>query len=124
MVSLRKIIPFSLRLRVETEIFKTLAKGSRIVEYPFIIGNADITKPSKTLVFGCFNDFAAIQLASVGFEVFGFDLHDNVFNHPNFKFLRETFFRHRKGFRMVSLSWRSLLAASNMQSLTCAVNRS
>lgn len=98
MVSLRKIIPFSLRLRVETEIFKTLAKGSRIVEYPFIIGNADITKPSKTLVFGCFNDFAAIQLASVGFEVFGFDLHDNVFNHPNFKFFKGDFLQTSKRF--------------------------
>lgn len=98
MVPLRKIIPFSIRLRVEIEVFKTLAKGSRIVEYPFIIGNANITQPSKTLVFGCFNDFAAIQLASVGFEVFGFDLQDNVFRHPNFKFIKGDFLQTSKRF--------------------------
>lgn len=91
MVSLRKLIPSRIRLQVEIEVFKTLAKGSRIVEYPFIIGNANIAEPSKTLVFGCFNDFAAIQLASIGFEVFGFDLQDNVFRHPNFKFIKGDF---------------------------------
>lgn len=95
---LRNIIPFGVRLRVEVEVFRTLARGSRIVEYPFIIGNADISNPCKTLVFGCFNDFAAIQLASVGFEVVGFDIVDNVFNHPSFQAVKGDFLQTAREF--------------------------
>ena len=98
MSSLRKLIPFKVRLRVEIEVFKTLAKGSRIVEYPYVIRNVSVPKPSKILVFGGWNDFAALQLASLGFNVTAFDLQDNVFRHPNLKYVKGDFLVTSKGF--------------------------
>lgn len=98
LVSLRKIIPFKVRLWVEIEVFKTLARGSRIVEYPYVIRNVSVPKSSKVLVFGGWNDFAALQLASLGFNVTAFDLQDNVFHHPNFKYVKGDFLITSKDF--------------------------
>jgi SAM-dependent methyltransferase len=98
MVSLRKLIPFKVRLRVEIEVFKTLAKGSRIVEYPYVIRNVSVPTSSKILVFGGWNDFAALQLASLGFNIVAFDLQDNVFHHPNFKYVKGDFLVTSKDF--------------------------
>ena len=88
---LRRIIPFSIRLKIEIEVNRSLAKGSRIIEIPFVLGNINVYEPSKVLSFGCFNDIISIELASMGFSVSGFDINERTFNHPNFHFVQGNF---------------------------------
>ena len=82
---IRKLIPFSIRLKIEVEVNKSNSKGSRVVEIPFVVNNIEIRRPCNVLSFGSFNDIVAIELASLGLVVTAFDLTQNVFVHPNFK---------------------------------------
>lgn len=70
---------------------RLLVKGSRIVEYPFAIGSLDITHPCKLLAFGSFNDMSVAECASLGFDIYCFDLVGRPFVHPNIRFFRGDF---------------------------------
>lgn len=91
LLRLRKLLPARTRLSLEVEMNRLLAKGSRIVEYPFVIGNIGIGRPCRVMVFGSFNDLTAVELASLGFQVVCFDIVGNSFVHPNIKFIKGDF---------------------------------
>lgn len=59
----------------------------RIIEYPFVF---QYLKPEarKVLDFGCVEDLLPLHLASMGYQVTGFDFRDYPFEHPNFSFIR------------------------------------
>lgn len=68
-----------------------IAVTERIVEHPFVFENLDIAKGSKILDVGCSYSFLPIQLASLGYNVTGYDLAKYPLKHPNFEFIRGNF---------------------------------
>lgn len=61
--------------------------NERIVEIPFIFSSiALINTPKKILDFGCTRSWLSLSLASLGHWVYGIDLRDYPFTHPNFVF--------------------------------------
>jgi SAM-dependent methyltransferase len=60
----------------------------RVVEYPWIFINLRL-EAGKVLDVGCCKSKLSIQLASLGYEVFGIDIMDYNYTHPAFKFSRQ-----------------------------------
>ncbi len=59
----------------------------RVVELPFVFRRLRVPLGSKILDFGCNESLLSIELASMGYNVTGIDLHDYKFKHPNFSFV-------------------------------------
>lgn len=65
----------------------SIVVNERIVEIPFIFSSiALINAPKKILDFGCTRSWLSLSLASLGHWVYGVDLRDYPFAHPNFVF--------------------------------------
>jgi SAM-dependent methyltransferase len=62
--------------------------SSRIVEYPLIFKYLDLPRGSKILDVGCCYSLLSIQLASLGYKVWGLDVEYYPYAHPNFKFVK------------------------------------
>jgi len=60
----------------------------RIVEYPLLFRLLDIPFGSKVLVFGCSGSYEALELASIGYEVFGVDIRDYDISHNRLTFIK------------------------------------
>ncbi len=61
--------------------------NERIVEIPFVHRHIDLDGDGKiALEFGCTRSELAIQLASLGYKVYGIDLRPYQITHPNFHF--------------------------------------
>ena len=61
--------------------------NERIVEIPFIFSAiTSKNKSKKILDFGCTRSWLSLSLASLGHSVYGIDLRDYPFTHPNFVF--------------------------------------
>ncbi len=65
--------------------------NERIVEIPFVFQNLDLKKGSNIVEVGCNTSKLSIELASLGYNVTGFDLNDYSLSHPNFQFIKENF---------------------------------
>src|SRR3990172_2133274 len=60
--------------------------NERIVEIPFVHRHIDIDGTGKSaLEFGCTRSELALQLAALGYDVYGVDLRPYPFTHPNMK---------------------------------------
>lgn len=64
--------------------------NERIVEDAFVVQNLS-PAANTVLDLGCSESYRAIQIASLGFVVYGIDVRDYGFCHPNFHFLRDDF---------------------------------
>jgi len=61
--------------------------NERIVEMPFVYSSIPLkSEPKKILDFGCSRSWLSLSLASMGHAVYGIDLRDHPFSHPNFVF--------------------------------------
>jgi len=65
-----------------------LVVNERIVEEPFVFSNLP-RRAKRILDVGCTESYLAIQLASLGFSVYGIDVRDYRLSHPNFHFVRD-----------------------------------
>lgn len=64
--------------------------NEKLIEWPFVFNNIkDIEKPKKILDFGCTRSWISLSLASMGHFVYGVDLRDYNFGHPNLKFIKD-----------------------------------
>jgi SAM-dependent methyltransferase len=71
------------------QIFLEGVVSSRIIEYPFVFKNLiDIPKGGKILDVGCCYSLLSIHLASVGYKVYGLDIEEYHYIHPNFRFVK------------------------------------
>lgn len=59
--------------------------SERIVEYPWVFRNLELDA-GKILDVGCCKSKLSIQLASLGYKVYGIDISNYLYKHPNFKF--------------------------------------
>lgn len=63
------------------------AVNERIIEIPFIFSAIEPGNSSKKILdFGCTRSWISLSLASLGHNVYGIDLRDFPFQHPNFIF--------------------------------------
>lgn len=62
--------------------------NERVVENPFVLSNLP-QRAKRILDVGCTEGYLAIQLASLGFSVYGIDVRNYVLSHPNFHFVRD-----------------------------------
>lgn len=86
---------------------KLKATNERIVEIPFVLSEVATAPPRlKILDFGCARSWISLSLASMGHDVFGIDLRQYVFEHPNFNFDKCDILQYRnKAFNyVISLS--------------------
>jgi 2-polyprenyl-3-methyl-5-hydroxy-6-metoxy-1,4-benzoquinol methylase len=61
--------------------------NERIVEIPFIFSSISLDNHTKKILdFGCTRSWLSLSLASLGHSVYGIDLRDFPFTHPNFVF--------------------------------------
>jgi SAM-dependent methyltransferase len=71
--------------------------NERVVEIPFIFSSiASENKAKKILDFGCTRSWLSLSLASLGYSVYGIDLRDYPFTHPNFVFQRINILDYRE----------------------------
>jgi len=68
---------------------ETAVPDSRMIEYAFIIGKLSLLPKGKVLDVGCTArlNYLPVALASLGWEVWGIDLREFKFKHPNFHFV-------------------------------------
>ena len=64
--------------------------SERIVEYPVIL--RWLRSQGKVLDIGCVSSRLPMQLASMGYEVYGIDVRDYPLHHPNFHFQKTDLF--------------------------------
>lgn len=72
-------------------VFYNEVISERIIEYALIfreLGYLKINNTSKILDIGCFYSNFPIQLASMGYKVYGLDLMNYSLLHPNFTFVK------------------------------------
>jgi SAM-dependent methyltransferase len=64
--------------------------SSRFIEYPFVVQRLDGLPRGRVLDVGCTDagNFLAPTLASLGWQVYGIDIRDWGFSHPNFHFVK------------------------------------
>jgi SAM-dependent methyltransferase len=86
---LTKSIETGLQLRKRTLPGKLLV-NERIVEYPLIL--RWIKPQNRILDLGCCSSRLPIQLASLGYEVYGLDVREYPYQHPNFHFIQQDLF--------------------------------
>lgn len=68
-------------------IDESISMNARIVEHPMILKNIDI-EGGRILDIGCCESKLPIELASIGYEVYGLDQREYSLKHPNFKFVQ------------------------------------
>jgi 2-polyprenyl-3-methyl-5-hydroxy-6-metoxy-1,4-benzoquinol methylase len=78
-------LPTTIRQKVVTE---KISVNERIIEHPWVFMNMGIDQ-GRILDVGCCYSSLAIQLASLGFEVWGIDIATYGLAHCNFKFVQE-----------------------------------
>jgi len=61
--------------------------GERVVEYPFVLLNMAAER-GKVLDVGCYGSKLPIELASLGYEVWGIDVLPFPLKHPNLTFIQ------------------------------------
>jgi len=59
----------------------------RIVEYPLVFRNLELAY-GRILDVGCCESKLSIELASLGYKVYGIDTNNYRFTHPNFQFIK------------------------------------
>lgn len=69
--------------------------NSRIVEIPFVLQHIPQDKSKKIMDFGCSESVLPLQLASLGYQITGFDLQNYGYKHPNFHFIRGDFLKNK-----------------------------
>lgn len=57
------------------------------VEYSFVLNNLP-DKKLKILDIGCSESKLGLMMSSLGYKVFGIDLNEPIFRHPNFTFIK------------------------------------
>lgn len=62
--------------------------SERIVEYPFVLRNLNLTKGGLVLDVGCGSSYFPPILASLGYRTYGIDIEDYPVETPNFKFVK------------------------------------
>ena len=64
--------------------------AERLIEYPFVFSELKKHPAGKVLDVGCtdYRNVLPFILASLGWEVYGIDIQDFGFKHPNFHFVR------------------------------------
>jgi SAM-dependent methyltransferase len=87
---LTKFIETGLKLRKRALPGKALV-NERIIEYPQII--RWVKSHSRILDLGCCSSRLPIQLASLGYEVYGLDVRAYPYQHPNFHFIQQDLFQ-------------------------------
>ena len=65
--------------------------SERIVEDPFVLQNINLKKGAKILDFGCYGSIVPLQLANLGYKIFGVDYYSYPYQHPNFRFFQIDF---------------------------------
>ena len=61
--------------------------NERIVQIPFVFSSILLKNETKKILdFGCSRSWLSLSLASMGHSVYGIDLRDYPFSHPNFVF--------------------------------------
>lgn len=82
--------------------------SERIVEYPFVIKNLNLSKNSKILVVGCASDPLTTILAALGYNIVGLDIKFLPIRFPNFEFvqsdIRKTDFQDKTFDAIVAVS--------------------
>jgi len=72
--------------------------SEKIVELPFIHGILnEIGSGKKVLDFGCAKSWLSLSLASMGYNVYGIDLRNYIFEHPLFSFKRVNILEFEEG---------------------------
>jgi hypothetical protein len=98
MVRIVNLIPSVFKRRIEEEFYRSWTRSERSVEIPFVLGNIDVNKPCKVMIFGSYLDYIALYLATLGFDVVGFDLQKNLLSHKNFNFVKGNFLKTSRNF--------------------------
>lgn len=76
------------RIPIIASRFFEVHMNERIVEYPFVHQNLNLKTGSKILEIGCCFSSFPIELASLGYKVWGIDILDYPLSHRNFTFLK------------------------------------
>lgn len=71
--------------------YMVLHFSERIVENPFVIQNIPEDKSIKILEIGCTGGKIVMNLTNLGYDVYGVDLVDYDYKHPNFTFYKKNF---------------------------------
>jgi SAM-dependent methyltransferase len=70
------------------EFIRPEIKTERVVEYPLTLQALADIRDGRILDVGCRYSRLPIQLASLGYQVWGIDIHPCGIRHPNFTFIR------------------------------------
>lgn len=62
--------------------------NERVIDYPFVLSNLQVPIGVKILDLGCLGSILPIEMASLGYRVWGLDLGDYPLEHPNLTFVR------------------------------------
>ncbi len=80
-----KTPPFLIAKEFLRPLFLGQVISERVVEYPFIFRQLTLPKGSRILEVGCCYSLLSVQLASLGFEVYGIDLEHYSYSHANLR---------------------------------------
>ncbi|MBI2857784.1 MAG: class I SAM-dependent methyltransferase [Chloroflexi bacterium] len=62
--------------------------SERLIDYPFAHANLGVAPGARVLDVGCSGSVFPVELASLGYQVWGLDMGDYRITHPNFRFIR------------------------------------
>jgi len=62
--------------------------NERVIDYPFAHGSLGLPPGAKVLDVGCLGSIFPIELASLGYHVWGVDLGEYPLTHPNFTYVQ------------------------------------
>lgn len=78
---------FDLKQLRKVKTFSGVLINERIVEVPFVLNNlSKLPVDAEVLDVGCAESILPIQMASLGYRVWGIDLREYPYEHPNFTF--------------------------------------
>ncbi len=83
--SLMKMPPVLIVKEFLRPFFLSQIITERIVEYPFVFQQLSLPKGSRVLEVGCAYSLLSVQLASLGYEVYGIDLEHYSYSHANLR---------------------------------------
>lgn len=76
-------------LATRVSYYRGPKQSERIVEYPFVFENLrDSPRGAKILDVGCTPSILPVELAALGYRVWGIDLVEYPGSHPNFTFVK------------------------------------
>jgi ubiquinone/menaquinone biosynthesis C-methylase UbiE len=76
-------------LATRVSYYRGPKQSERIVEYPFIFENLqDLPRGARILDVGCTPSILPVELAALGYKVWGIDLVEYPGSHPNFTFVK------------------------------------